>query len=222
MWFLLGVLILISFIIFVYIYLKNKVKEILGSDLKDIIKQARLEDEELPKSVSNMDSIYMDGLLKDFPEININEIKRLAETNILDILNAVELNNTDKLKGKMKVLAQTKIEDNKDKKINYDNIKFHKTVLSKYQRNKEIATIIIGCSFEYMLNDKKVQDRAKVEFVYIIDEQEIDPNQKLIGLNCPNCGSPIKTLGNKYCSYCKTGIKDLVKKSWTCNDVTFY
>ena len=36
----------------------------------------------------------------------------------------------------------------------------------------------------YMLNDKKVQDRAKVEFVYIIDEQEIDPNQKLIVFLC--------------------------------------
>jgi len=220
MWFLLGVLLIISFITLGYIYIKNQVKKILGSDLQDIIKQARLEDEELPKSVSNMDSIYLESLLKDFPEININEIKRLAETNILDILNAIELKDTTKLKGKMKVLADTKIEDSKE--LNYNNIKFHKTVLSKYQRNKEIATVIIGCSFEYMLNDKKIQDRAKVEFIYVIDEQKIDPNKKLVGLNCPNCGSPIKTLADKHCSYCKTGIKDLVKKSWTCNDVTFY
>ena len=62
----------------------------------------------------------------------------------------------------------------------------------------------------------------KVEFIYIIDEERIKPNQKLVGLNCPNCGSPIKTLGLKYCSYCGTGVKDIVKKSWICNDVTFY
>lgn len=222
MWFLLGVLILIGFVVFTYLFIKNKLKEMFGQDISGIIKQARIEDEMLPKSLSSMDSIYMPLLQEDFPEVNINEIKRMAEKNILDILHAVETKDANKLKGKMKKIAEAKIEDNKKKNITFDNIKIHNTVLSKYQRNKVIATITIGSSFEYILSDKKVQDRAKVEFIYIIDELQLEPNQNLVGLNCPNCGAPIKTLGNKYCSYCQTGIKDIVKKTWVCNDVTFY
>lgn len=220
MFFLIGVLVLIIFIVSVYVYTKRKLNTMFGMDLSEIIKQAKLEGEELPKSLSSMDSIYLENLIKDFPEININEIKRLAESNIIDIFNAVENNDTSKLKGKMKVLAESKIQDNKN--VRYDNLKFHNTVLSRYQKTKEIATIIIGTSFQYILNDKKVQDRAKVEFIYVIDAEKINPNQKLVGLNCPNCGSPIKTLGLKHCSYCGTGVKDIVKKVWICNDVTFY
>jgi len=220
MFFLIGVIILIVFVLFCYLYIKRKLNNMFGMDLSEIIKQAKLEDEQLPKSLSSMDSIYLESLMKDFPEININEIKRLAESNIIDILNAIENKDTSKLKGKMKILAENKINDNKNAR--YDNLKFHNTVLSRYQKTKEIATIVIGSSFEYILNDKKIQDRAKVEFIYVIDAEKINPNQKLIGLNCPNCGSPIKTLGLKHCSYCGTGIKDVVKKVWICNDVTFY
>jgi len=218
MFFLIGVIILIVFVLSCYFYIKNKLNNMFGMDLSEIIKQAKLEDEQLPKSLSSMDSIYLESLMKDFPEININEIKRLAESNIIDILNAIENKDTSKLKGKMKLIAENKINDN----IKYENLKFHNTVLSRYQKTKEIATITIGSSFEYILNDKKIQDRAKVEFIYVIDEEKIKANQKLIGLNCPNCGSAIKTLGLKYCSYCGTGIKDIVKKVWICNDVTFY
>ena len=41
-------------------------------------------------------------------------------------------------------------------------------------------------------------------------------------LNCPNCGAPITTLGEKYCRYCNTGIKDLVKRSWVINNIKNY
>lgn len=218
MYFLIGVLILIGFVVFTYLYFKNKVHEMFGSNLSDIIKQARLEDEQIPKSLSSMDSIYLSNLLKDFPEININEIKRLAESNIISIFNAVDNNDTSDLKGKIKLIAETKINDG----FSYSNLKFHNTVLSKYSKTNDIATIIISSSFEYISNERKVQDRAKVEFIYVIDDQNVKENQNLIGLNCPNCGSPIKTLGIKYCSYCQTGIKDIVRKVWICNDVKFY
>lgn len=90
MWFLIGVLILIFFIVFSYFYIKMKLEKYFGSSLKEIIYKARLEDEELPKSLSSMDSIYLELLKKDFPNLNINEIKRLAETEILNIFKAIE------------------------------------------------------------------------------------------------------------------------------------
>ena len=226
MWFLIGVLLLISFIVFGYFYIKTKIKNYFGSSIKDIINQAKIEDEEIPKSLSSMDSIYLEQVKKDFPDVNINEIKRLAESEILKIFNAIEKKDNGLVKGKMKTLVDSKIEDIKNRSISYDNIKFHNTVLSKYENSNSIATITIGSSFEYILNDgekqKKIQDRAKVEFIYIIDAAKVDVNKKTLGINCSNCGAPVTSLGNKNCNYCGTSVKDIVKKVWTINDVKFY
>ena len=226
MWFFIGVLILIFFIIFCYLYIKRKLENYFGSSLKDIIDKAKLEDEELPKSLSSMDSIYLEQVKKDFPDININELKRLGETEILNIFKAIENKDNSFVKGKMRSIVDSKIEDSKEKDISYNNIKFHNTVLSKYENSNGIATITIGSSFEYILKTnektKKVQDRAKVEFIYIIDTNKVDANKKVLGINCPNCGAPVTDLGNKTCKYCGTSVVDIVKKVWTINDVKFY
>ena len=226
MWFLIGVLILIAFIVFSYIYIRIRLKKYFGSDIGEIIKEARLEDEELPKSLSSMDSIYLERIKKDFPDVNINELKSLCEKEILDIFNSVENKNVKSIKGKMKSLVESMIEDNRNKDISYQDIKFHKTVVSKYENNNSIATITFGSSFQYILNEgsktKKVQDRAKIEFIYVIDANKVDYKKKVLGINCPNCGAPIKKLGNKSCSYCGSHIIDIVKKVWTINDVKFY
>ena len=225
MWFLIGVIVLILFIIFCYQYAKYKFRKYFNMDLMTMLKNAKIEDETLPKSLSSMDSIYLEQLNKDFPEVNINELKRQSEKEILNIINAVEKNDTSKLNGKMRLVAESMIEDNKTK-VEYNNIKIHNTVLSKYTCKNGIATITFGCSFEYeKVKDKnieKVQDRARVEYIYIIDENLVDNNKKILGLNCPNCGAPLKTLGDKRCIYCTTPIDEIVKPAWTCNDVTFY
>lgn len=126
----------------------------------------------------------------------------------------------------MKSIVDEEIKDNNDKKVLYENFKFHNTVLSKYENKDGVATITIGSSFEYMLSTnnkiKKVQDRASVEFIYIIDTNKVESNVKALGINCPNCGAPITSLGNKTCKYCKTSIVDVVKKVWTINDIKFY
>ena len=226
MWFLIGVVLLILFIVFSYFYIKVRLEKYFGSSIKDIIEQAKLENQELPKSLSSMDSIYKEQLNKDFPDLNINEIKRMAESEILNILKAIEKKDNSFVKGKMKGIVDARIEDSRDKSIFYDNIKFHNTVLSKYENNGAVATITIGSSFEYMLKEnsmsKKIQDRAKVEFIYIIDEQKVDASKKVLGINCPNCGAPVTSLENKACSYCSTSVVDLVKRVWTINDVEFY
>lgn len=226
MLFLIGVLILITFIVFSYLYLKKKLEKYFGSSIKDIIENAKLEDEQLPKSLSSMDSIYLEQIKKDFPNININELKRLSEKEILNIFESIERQDNSLVKGKMRSLVNSKIEDNKNRNVSYDNIKFHNTVVSKYENKNGVATITISSSFEYIFKnnnkEKKIQDRAKTEFIYIIDSSEVEDSKKILGLNCPNCGAPITSLGNKTCKYCKTSIIDIVKRVWSINDVKFY
>ena len=56
----------------------------------------------------------------------------------------------------------------------------------------------------------------------IIDENEVDVSSKVLGLHCPNCGSPITTLGEKQCSYCGSAVLEIISKVFTCNDITKY
>lgn len=229
---LIGVVIFIVFVLFCYFYIRIRIRNILdragfiGMNLKDVIEEARLRDQNEPKSLSSMDSIYLEQIRKDFPSLNVNELKRESEKVILDCFNSVEKKDCSKLKGKMKSFAEEMINDYQGKEVHFDQFKFHNTVLSSYKKDKGMATVYFSSSFEYYLNvngdSVKTQDRAKVEFIYIIDENEVDVSSKVLGLHCPNCGSPIKTLGEKSCSYCGSAMQELIKKVFTCNDIKRY
>lgn len=229
MGFLIGILILILFIVFCYFFIKRKLKLILGTgNIRKIMEEARLEDQEVPKSLSSMDSVYLEQIKKDFPDININELKRMVEKVVLDVYMAIEKKDSSGLSGdKIKSFANSLINDNMGKDIRYDNFKFHNTVVSKYQKSNGIATIYFGTNFEYIYKeynkiDKKIQDRAKVEYIYVYDTSLVSDNKKTLGVNCPNCGSTIIDLGNKNCKYCGSLIVDIVKKVWICNDIVKY
>ena len=155
MFFLIGVLILIVFIIGCYIYFRVRIRGLLdqfgyvGKSLKDIVEEARLEDQEVHKSLSSMDSIYLEQIKKDFPSLNINELKRESEKMILDCYNAIENKNSSKFKGKIKSFIDSVINDYKDKEIRFDNIKIHNTVISRYKKENGIITLYLATSFEY-------------------------------------------------------------------------
>lgn len=232
MLFLIGVIIIIVFIIIGYIIVRIRLRRMLdqfgyvGMNLKDIVEQARIEDQEVPKSLSSMDSVYLDSIRKDFPDLNINELKREAEKIVLDCYNAIENKNTGNFKGKIKSFIEASIDDYKDKDIKFDDIRIHNTVISKYKKEEGIVTLTFTIGFQYYLvidgNSKKVQDRCRCEYIYVYDVDKVDNDLKVLGLNCPNCGSPIKSLGQKKCAYCGTGVLDIVKRVFTCCDVVRY
>jgi hypothetical protein len=224
MFFLIGVGVLVG----AYIIFRKDIKKIVNttSDLMNMIKNERLKDEIEPKSLSSMDSIYLTQIKKDFPDININEMKREAEKIILDCFNAVEKKDSSGFKDKIKSFVDDMINDYSDKNIKFNKFKFHNTVVSNYHKNGAVATITFGSSFEYFLDidgeDKRTQDRAKVEFIYVIDAKEVSANMKSLDLHCPNCNSPITNLGHKKCSYCGTSVVELIKRVFVCNDIKRY
>lgn len=232
MWFLIGVLILITFVCVLIFYVRIKTRKVLdkagfsGMNLSDIIKEARLEDQEVPKSLSSMDSIYLNNIKRDFPNLNINELKSSAEKVILDVFNSVEVKNSAGLKGKVKSFADEMLNDYRNKNVKFNNFKFHNTVVSKYSNDRGIATITFGSSFEYYLNidgkSVKTQDRARIEYIYIVDIDKVPANLKVLGINCPNCGSPIKKLGEKTCSYCGSAVNEVFVRVFTCNNIVRY
>lgn len=225
-------ILLIVTILGVFAYLKIRTRRFLddagfaGMSLGEVIQEAKLEDQEVPKSLSSMDSIYLENIKRDFPSININEIKSQAEKIILDSYNAIEKKNSTGLKGKIKSFTDDLINDYKGKDVRFDNFKIHNTVVARYTNDRGVATITFGTSFEYnlVINGKsvKTQDRIKTEFIYVIDMDKVPADLKAFGINCPNCGSPIKNLGEKSCAYCGSAVKEIFGHLFTCNNIVRY
>lgn len=230
--FLLGVIVLIVFLVFVYFYFRIRIRRMLdkfgfaGMNLKQVIDEAKLEDQEVPKSLSSMDSVYLEQIKKDFPDIHINELKREAERIILDAFRGVEKKDSSMFKGKIKSFVDSMISDYTGKSVSFDSMRIHNTVVSSYKKDGGIATIYFATSFEYQLNvdgkSTKTQDRAKTEFIYVYDMNEVDEDKKVLGIHCPNCGSPITTLGEKKCSYCGSAVIEIYSKVFTCNNILRY
>lgn len=184
-------------------------------------------EEDIPKSVGSMDSIYLNNLLKDFPTLNINEIKKLAEKDLYTYFQAIEEKDKNLIiSDTVRKKVETKIKELKEDAISYSKFKIHRTVLNKYENKNSIATITIAISLEYQLkqnaNTSKVQDRYRLEYIYIVDSSKVSKKKKVLGINCPNCGSPITTLKEKRCSYCNSSIVDIVKRVWTLNSIDKY
>lgn len=225
-------ILLIVTILGVFAYLKIRARRFLddagfaGMSLGEVIQEAKLEDQEVPKSLSSMDSIYLENIKRDFPSININEIKSQAEKIILDSYNAIEKKNSTGLKGKIKSFTDDLINDYKGKDVRFDNFKIHNTVVARYTNDRGVATITFGTSFEYnlVINGKsvKTQDRIKTEFIYVIDMDKVPADLKAFGINCPNCGSPIKSLGEKSCAYCGSAVREVFGHLFTCNNIVRY
>lgn len=233
MWFLIGVVILILFVVFCYFFVKKKLRDISnrylgGSNLKTIFEEARIQDEEVPKSLSSMDSIYLEQIKKDFPNVNINELKRMSEKEIINAYSAIENKDASGIKNeKIKSFVNSAIDDLGNIDVSYENLTIHKTVVSKYEKSDGVATIYLATSFQYFErksngSSKKVQDRVKCEYIYVIDSTKVDMSKKVLGISCPNCGSPVTSLGDKNCSYCGSSVIDVVRKVWIINDLVRY
>lgn len=60
----------------------------------------------------------------------------------------------------------------------------------------------------------KKQTRYTCKFVYIYDENKIGKSKKNFSISCPNCGAPLKEIGNYTCEYCSSHIEPVSLKMW--------
>ena len=147
-------LILIAVFLVIVILLILYIKGIIGAflekyfgtrDLKEAIEKSEIESENTPKSLSSMETLSLTSIKRDFPELNINEIKSMAENTITNYLRAIDKKNIEDLHNyneTIKNMVLAKIEDLGDNKITYDDIKFHKTVINKYEKTRVLLLYI--------------------------------------------------------------------------------
>lgn len=237
-------LILLSIIIGIFLFfgmlffiILRKIKKFGSSlgynnlnEIKDLIKKGEYESKYNHKNALGMTKLLLPRIVKDFPNFSESELYNKAETSLLAIFESLENkkvsnnNELDLIKDNLDKI----ISDHKQNKINvrYDDVKFHKHAIKYYKKDKGALSITLSTSLEYFYekkigdkivvkrNDYKRQTSYTTEYVYIYDPDKYSKHTNLIGIHCPNCGAPVKSLGNKVCRYCNSGLDDINLKSW--------
>ena len=181
------------------------------SDITKAASQMKQEYATTPKSVSAMTSLLLPKIVADFPDFQYNEMKDRAENVLTSYLHAITERNPARLTDGTAELKQ-QLENHTEMLFangqheRYDQIHIHRTEINQYR------TTAGRC----IITEYKYQTKFNTDLIYIQDrnlvENELD---HALGLNCPNCGAPISSLGAKVCEYCGTAIVELNIHAWS-------
>lgn len=227
-----------------FIYIRNSARkfsrELFGTeDLSIAAKDMQIEYSSTPKSVSAMTSLLLPKISQDFPDFNYNEMKARANNVLNGYLMAISQGSAGILKDGTTELKQ-KLTDYignltaKDEREHYDSVHIHRTEISQYRKSEGRCIITFQSSLECFhytsdLSDGavksgskefKYQTRFNVDLVYIQDRDKVENElDHALGINCPNCGAPLSSLGAKVCAYCGTPIVEVNIYAWNFNNV---
>lgn len=183
--------------------------------LRELVRSAQageLQQEDQPKSLSGMTSIYLPQILRDFPEFNWEEQQAAVEAKVQLFL---EVQNVEAAGA----------------------VRIHRTVISRYQKYGGTASILCETAAEYwpqaenghvcggvyrkqepqkMTQVYKKQTVCAAELLYVYDPGLSGAAASVI---CPNCGAPVEKLGAKQCRYCGSVLHVSGIMAWTVQNV---
>ena len=224
------------------LYVRHKAKEfsrtIFGTeDLSDGIRQMKREYASTPKSVSGMTNLLLPKIVSDFPDFEYDEMKERAENTLTQYLRAVTQKNTAVLTDgntELKQQLENHIQMLSIKGLweHFDQIKIHRTEIHQYKKADGRCIITFQSAlecFHYITDtssviegskEYKYQTKYNTDIIYIQDrnllENELD---HALGINCPNCGAPLSSLGAKKCEYCGTPVIEINIHAWSFSDI---
>lgn len=238
----LGIILFSIIFISLIIYIIKKIKRNLSTSFMGQIisaaknaKNIEMQEYERQKDVCGMTKLVEPRICEDFNNFNKSLLYSKVESNLRKIFNALESKNIDIIKSDrelsfVKNEVEQKIEDlnSMGKNLKYDGVKFHRHALKKYTKIDGVATVQISSTLEYYYSETgdsniklskkfdglKKQTRYTTDFVYVYDESNFNPSQVAFGINCKNCGAPIKSLDSKTCQFCGTYMEPINLKAW--------
>ena len=170
-----ALLALICTVFYFYRKAKNTMNSLFGTDdLKELIETRNEEVANTPKSISGMTAVYAPTIQRDFPELNLTELKGIAETHLKDFLS---------------------------KEKRFTDIRIHRTAIKDYTKMSGTCVIVFQSGVQYMTGTTKVQARYNTHMMYIQDAAECGYTSGY-STECPHCGAAVSDLGRKYCDYC--------------------
>ena len=171
----------------------NSAEVCLVRELVRSAQNGELQQEEQPKSLGGMTSIYLPQILRDFPEFNWEEMREMVERAVKEYLGQIP------------------------------DVRIHRTVISGYQKHGGNSTVICETAAQYTCKEQSgepahtVQTACVTELVYTYDQSK-NP-ETAAAITCPNCGAPVRMLGIKQCEYCGSILKVDNLEIWKVNRV---
>lgn len=213
-------------------YRRSDISRIVKAVSDDIASGKIEERQNQPRSLNGMDRIYLPQIEKDYPGINIEELRRHAEVLLTSNLEAQEHQDIDLLYDcgpSYRNQVQHSIIDlkNAQNQLTVDGARIHNTVISQYRNTPAVAEIVFQTSLEarYALRNSNgqiikgsanqmTQLRFEQSLIYVIDPELYEKSgQVSLAVNCPNCGAPVP-YKNAPCSYCGTHNTFIPLKVW--------
>lgn len=187
----------------------------------------------LPKPITNLTEVYRPQIERDFPQVGFNGMLSMVHNGLNSILNAIEAQDVNLLdenaSQKLKNQVQAQINDDMSMNVvhHFDNVKIHKSGVSRYSKSAVSATadfeIAFQCNNYEVTPDGKVKNGSKTELTqsaykivltYDMNAHEQD-SSIMFGSTCPNCGAPVSAVGaNMVCKYCGTGVTAIEDRIW--------
>ena len=212
--------------------LRNVSRQLFGTEsiVDGLNRQADIA-AETPKSVSGMTRLMEPQIMRDFPDFNWSEFKHRAENMLTSALLAISSERPERLvdaSEEVKNQVLNIIADNQAAQVRevYNNIKIHQTEISNYRKDKGNCIIVIQSAVEYYhykvsgdhvtegSKERKVQTKYNVELLYVQDGEEKEFDSAFT-TTCPQCGAPVRGLGNMICEYCGAHVVPINTKVWS-------
>ena len=229
-------IVIVAAIIFIKTKMQKFSMEAFGTrDFFKGMNEANKKLSETPKTVRSMTSIYKPEIIRDFPEFDYDLYVEKAKGVLRGYFNAIESKHASTVGPECSAALinhiQGIIEDLNSRGYDqhFNEVVIHSMELSRYIKNGATVDLVFSSAvglYDYITDDKgKVvfgsEDRKKqtiytVELVYVQDEDKMAESSETsaIGVHCPNCGAPVKTIGQKFCEYCGSGILEINTRSW--------
>ena len=211
-------------------------QDVFGTDsiADGINRQADLA-AETPKSVSGMTRLMEPQIMRDFPDFSWEEFKHRAENMLTSALLAItggDVTAIQNASDAVKDQIRNRIEGNEAAGVRkkFEQIKIHQTEIANYHKEKGACVITIQSAVEYYYSkvrdgqvvggsaERKTQTKYNTELIYIQDSDRAEFDNA-IGTTCPNCGAPIKSLGEMRCEYCGTRVTPVNTKVWSLHKI---
>ncbi len=171
---------------------KSTMNNLFGTDnLTELIETRNEEIANTPKSVAGMTAVYAPVIQEDFPELNLAELKGIAESHLKKFLS---------------------------EKKNYASIRIHRTEIKDYTKQSGTCVVVFQSGVQYLTGTKKVQARYNTHMMYVQDANEYG-HANGYAADCPHCGAAITDLGRKFCDYCGSEVIPINIHVWELHDI---
>lgn len=230
-------IILIAILIIIALYVVIKLKLFMNAVLNEQTNIKQNENninQQVENSTLELNNENEQNLLKQNPEINIEEAKQFVHHTLISMFSTIEdynLNNIsyysdliyiklNNIISKQKELQQTEY---------FQDVKINSTYLTDIKPSKGYTSLVfeINISLKHFIKqnteiifgnpDETITDKYIISTVYIknISEMEYETKRTNIhGISCPNCGENLREFKDIKCMVCGNDNSKLVENRY--------